>query len=190
MPATASSLNKVASTPPVVDKFKPNVSNTNVPAKSKPSKAQQPMKSAVVERSALASATDQETVDEEMHAREIAQAYNRMRFAKLAAGKLEDAANVAERILASTPGVTLIESNAPKDDGDEDNVGDYTRIELPEDPSPFSSGSLGNQPPEVVHQPKKTLAPVTAQASETEAQQPVAKPKMSRFKAQRLGLDS
>ncbi|KAJ2337259.1 hypothetical protein GGI00_000354 [Coemansia sp. RSA 2681] len=189
VPAIASSSSKVVSTPPVVGKFKPNVSNAGVrshgptasssspapksPVKPKSPKAQQPMKGAVVERSAVPSDTNQETVDEEMHAREIAQAYNRMRFVQLASGKLDEAADVAERILADVPGVTLIESKAPMDNGDEDDRvagGDYQRIELPEEPSPLSAGSVGERPPEVIHQP-------------------TTKPKMSRFKAQRLGLE-
>ncbi|KAJ2643501.1 uri1, prefoldin-like chaperone [Coemansia sp. RSA 1694] len=188
-PAIASSSSKVVSTPPIVGKVKPNVSNAGVrsqgptasssspapksPVKPKSPKAQQPMKGAVVERSAVPSETNQETVDEEMHAREIAQAYNRMRFVQLASGKLDEAADVAERILADVPGVTLIESKAQMDDGDEDDRvagGDYQRIELPEEPSPLSAGSVGERPPEVIHQP-------------------TTKPKMSRFKAQRLGLE-
>ncbi|KAJ2743891.1 hypothetical protein GGI20_003399 [Coemansia sp. BCRC 34301] len=198
LPTASFPSSKAASAPPVVGKFKPNVSNAGVRSRgpsssaSKPPKAQQPMKSAVVERSAVVGETSQETVDEEMHAREIAQAYNRMRFVKLASGKLDEAADVAERILADTPGVTLIDSKAPMDDADEDDKvasGEYVRIELPEEPSPFSSRSVGDRPPEVVHQPRQPPPPpAAAQSSELE-QQPTAKPKISRFKAQRLGLD-
>ncbi|KAJ2056417.1 hypothetical protein GGI17_006203 [Coemansia sp. S146] len=194
---------------PVVGKFKPNVSKAGVrsrdtadsssTAKPKPSskpkapKAQQPMKSAVIERSAVPSDTNQDIVDEDMHAREIAQAYNRMRLAKLASGNLDEAADIAERILADTPGITLIESKAPKDD-DEDGEGNmdadgYERIELPEEPSSFRLGGVDQRPPEVIHQPRlPPPTPIDVQSTEPEPQQP-AKPKMSRFKAQRLGLE-
>ncbi|KAJ2022389.1 hypothetical protein IWW57_004540 [Coemansia sp. S610] len=199
---TSVSSSKQGSVVPVVGKFKPNVSKAGVrsrdnaasssPAKPKTPKAQQPLKSAVVERSAVPSDTNQDIVDEDMHAREIAQTYNRMRLAKLVSGNLDEAADVAERILATTPGVTLIESKAPKDDDDEDNVDadGYERIELPEDPSSLSLGSVGLQPPEVVHEPRQPpQAPAAVQSSEPEPQQQPTKPKMSRFKAQRLGLE-
>ncbi|KAJ2837991.1 hypothetical protein FBU31_001022 [Coemansia sp. 'formosensis'] len=203
IPAVTSSSNKQVSAAPAVGKFKPNVSKSGVrsrdaassspSAKPKTPKAQHPMKSAVIERSAVPSDTNQDIVDEDMHAREIAQTYNRMRLAKLASGNLDEAAKVAERILAETPGVALIESKAPKDDDDDDGGVDadgYERIELPEDPSSFDLGSMDRQrPPEVIHRPRQPPpTPATVQSSEPEPQQP-AKPKMSRFKAQRLGLE-
>ncbi|KAJ1955334.1 hypothetical protein GGI12_005585 [Dipsacomyces acuminosporus] len=134
---------------------------------------QQPMKQAIVEKD-VAGVVTQDIVDEELHSREIAQAYNRMRFARMSAGKLDGAAEVAERVLKDLPGVKLVDSKAPKkeDDG-------YERIELPGDPSPFVSTSLNPQPPEVVHQESRP-------STQPPEQQ---KPKMSRFKAQRLGLD-
>ncbi|KAJ2342397.1 uri1, prefoldin-like chaperone [Coemansia sp. RSA 2673] len=204
IPAVAAS-SKQGSAVPVVGKFKPNVSKAGVrsrdtgdsssTAKPKAPKAQQPMKSAVIERSALPSDTNQDIVDEDMHAREIAQVYNRMRLSKLASGNLNEAADIAERILADTPGVTLIESKAPKDDDDGDegamDVDGYERIELPEEPSSFGLSSVSQRPPEVVHQPRlPPPAPVAVQNAEPQPQpQQPAKPKMSRFKAQRLGLE-
>ncbi|KAJ2030441.1 hypothetical protein H4S04_006434, partial [Coemansia sp. S16] len=202
IPAVAAS-SKQGSAVPVVGKFKPNVSKAGVrsrdtgdsssTAKPKAPKAQQPMKSAVIERSALPSDTNHDIVDEDMHAREIAQVYNRMRLAKLASGNLNEAADIAERILADTPGVTLIESKAPKndDEGDEGAMyaDGYERIELPEESSSFGLRSVSQRPPEVVHQPRlPPPAPVAVQSAEPLPQQP-AKPKMSRFKAQRLGLE-
>ncbi|KAJ2486784.1 hypothetical protein IWW37_005484 [Coemansia sp. RSA 2050] len=198
---TTASSSKPGSAAPVVGKFKPNVPKSVVrswdnagsssSAKPKTPNAQQPLKSAVVERSAVPSDTNQDIVDEDMHAREIAQTYNRMRLAKLVSGNLDEAAEVAERILATTPGVTLIESKAPKDDDNVDSVDadGYERIELPEDPSSLSLGSVGLRPPEVIHEPRQPpRTPATVQSSEPETQQPT-KPKMSRFKAQRLGLE-
>ncbi|KAI9501926.1 hypothetical protein GGI25_000200 [Coemansia spiralis] len=162
----------------------------------------QPMKTSVVERSpvAIEDAPTQDIVDEQMHAREIAQAYNRMRFARMSGGKLDEAAEVAERILDQVPGVTLIDkSNTGSDDEDVDGISKgYERIELPTDPSPYFSST--NNPPEVLHQkprPKKIdpEPPVDNSSNDSKPssnqdlpQQQPNKPKMSRFKAQRLGL--
>lgn len=99
---------------------------------------QQPLKLGVVEHAPDSSATtNNDIVDTQMHAREIAQTYNRKRFARMSAGKLEGAAEMAEHILEHTPGVKF---------QDEEEQ----------------------------------------QKEEEEAEQ--KKPKMSRFKAQRLGL--
>ncbi|KAJ2664731.1 uri1, prefoldin-like chaperone [Coemansia sp. RSA 1200] len=163
-----------------------------------------PMKTRVVERS---SAIDEnvnmlDVVDEEIHAREIAQAYNRMRFAKMSAGKLDGAADIAERVLSEIPGITLVDGKG----GDEENISSgqknpddgYERIELPSDPSPYSSTS--SRPPEVIHKPRPKASATTLPTPTEEAiqvndsgsisdQKHQAKPKMSRFKAQRLGLE-
>ncbi|KAJ1798104.1 uri1, prefoldin-like chaperone [Coemansia sp. RSA 2399] len=166
---------------------------------------QNPMKTRVVERSPTTDESDNmlDVVDEELHAREIAQTYNRMRFARMSAGKLDGAADVAERVLSQVPGVALVDQKGDDSGGDShqdtDSNGDgYERIELPSDPSPFNSKN--NRPPEVIRQARpKVVAPTLAASSNEltqdsgsrsiskEKQQ--AKPKMSRFKAQRLGLD-
>ncbi|KAJ1901533.1 hypothetical protein LPJ66_000707 [Kickxella alabastrina] len=158
----------------------------------------QPMKTAVVERETTAEPTT-ETVDEEMHAKEIAQAYNRMRFAKISGGKLEGAAEVAEQVLATMAGVILVDKRG--EDG-EMNKQEFERIELPSDPSPYAMMNRNQSPPEVARAPKPVRTPVvesvkesveesvapTAAAAAPGSQQ--AKPKMSRFKAQRLGLEN
>ncbi|KAJ1848191.1 hypothetical protein LPJ57_008629, partial [Coemansia sp. RSA 486] len=109
-----------------------------------------------------------ESVDDDLHAKEIAQAYVRMRHARMATGKMDGAAELAERVLATVPGVMLVDRPGDGGDAIEDDKdnGGFERIELASDPSPYNM----QQPPEVVHQ---DAAP---------------KPKMSRFKAKRLGL--
>ncbi|KAJ2820754.1 uri1, prefoldin-like chaperone, partial [Coemansia erecta] len=118
-----------------------------------PTNNAQPLRSAVVEREAVAASVTQDDVDEDMHAREIAQAYNRMRFMRMATGKFDDAANLAEQVLMTTPGVTLIDG-PPRPSNDE-NDEDYDRIELAGGPSGFTAAELNMKPPEVVHAPRR-----------------------------------
>ncbi|KAJ2312086.1 hypothetical protein H4S02_005221 [Coemansia sp. RSA 2611] len=144
-----------------------------------PAASSQPLRRQVVERGAAAAVTHDD-VDEDMHAREIALAYTRMRRARLASGSLDGAAELAEQVLAATPGVTLVDAPArtpsAEHNGDFEHSEDFERIELPADTS--HSTGMGGRPPEVVHVPTapKATDPATP------------KPKMSRFKAQRLGL--
>ncbi|KAJ2698345.1 hypothetical protein FB645_005666 [Coemansia sp. IMI 203386] len=132
--------------------------------------SKRPIKQTVVERSMLREdeRPTLESVDDDLHAKEIAQAYVRMRHARMATGKMDGAAELAERVLATVPGVTLVDRPGDGGDAIEDDKdnGGFERIELASDPSPYNM----QQPPEVVHQ---DAAP---------------KPKMSRFKAKRLGL--
>ncbi|KAJ1947518.1 hypothetical protein GGF37_000283 [Kickxella alabastrina] len=167
----------------------------NVPKKQQQN---QPMKTAVVERETTAEPTT-ETVDEEMHAKEIAQAYSRMRFAKMSGGKLEGAAEVAEQVLATMAGVTLVDKRG--EDGEMDKQ-EFERIEIPSDPSPYAMMNRNQSPPEVACAPKPVRTPVVESVKESvkESVAPTAaaaapglqqaKPKMSRFKAQRLGLEN
>ncbi|KAJ2558093.1 hypothetical protein EV175_000967 [Coemansia sp. RSA 1933] len=184
--------------------FSGNKSSASTDRNSTPVKSavqQNPMKTRVVERSPVIdeSVNMLDVVDEELHAREIAQAYNRMRFARMSSGKLDGAANIAERVLGQMPGVTLVDQKEGNDDGDGDDG--YDRIELPSDPYPADSSN--NRPPEVVHKPGPP--DVAAAISTASSDKPndrdddsggpmskkpqQARPKMSRFKAQRLGLD-
>ncbi|KAJ2780566.1 uri1, prefoldin-like chaperone [Coemansia interrupta] len=152
----------------------------NPPAAITPRAAQQPMKHAVVERPVDEDyAPTLDEVDQAVHAREIAQAYSRMRFAKKDAWGL-DRMDVAERVLENTPGVTLVGRVASA--VSEEHPQEGVRIELPPDPSPYNMLNMPRAPPRVVHQdPLPKPAP-----NEPEAP---AKPKMSRFKAKRLGLE-
>ncbi|KAJ2374826.1 hypothetical protein IW150_002884 [Coemansia sp. RSA 2607] len=161
------------------ESVKPVVAQTPRASISRRAAAQQPMKQAVVERSVDDGyAPTLDSVDEDMHAREIAQAYNRMRFAKKDAWNL-DCKDIADQVLENTPGVTLVDriGSAVSEEGSPE---EGARIELPPDPSPYNMVNMPQAPPQVVHQdplPK----PVSAE--------PTSKPKMSRFKAKRLGLD-
>ncbi|KAJ1800549.1 hypothetical protein LPJ75_006515 [Coemansia sp. RSA 2598] len=154
--------------------FKPNVAAVSRVRSQPPNNAAHPMKRAVVERdsAAMTELPTLESVDDDLHAKEIVQAYARMRHARLATGKLDGAAEIAERVLGATPGVTLVDraggqgSGAPEDADDQG----FERIELAGDPSPLNMAHAAPHPPEVVHQD----AP---------------RPKMSRFKAKRLGLE-
>ncbi|KAJ1668489.1 uri1, prefoldin-like chaperone [Coemansia sp. RSA 1813] len=179
------------------------ITDANKPAMPKTTVQKSSMKTRIVERSPV---TDedvdmQDVVDEEMHAREIAQAYSRMRFARMSAGKLDGAADVAERVLGQVSGVSLVDQTDHAGESghqDKDNADDdYERIELPSDlPLNYSTN---NRPPEVIHQPKPKVAAIASamlpnELSKDGASRPIskeqqqAKPKMSRFKAQRLGL--
>ncbi|KAJ2851893.1 hypothetical protein IWW36_000666 [Coemansia brasiliensis] len=136
----------------------------------------QPLRTKVVEREPTSHII--QDIDEELHAREIAQKYHRMRQARMAAGMMDGAASIAEQVLSTVPGVTLVD--APGRAKSEDNE-EYERIELPNDPS---DSQVCMQVPEVI--------PAGAQninSSDTPSIQQPAKPKMSRFKAQRLGLN-
>ncbi|KAJ2385216.1 hypothetical protein GGI23_006759, partial [Coemansia sp. RSA 2559] len=164
---------------------------------------QNPMKTRVVERSPAIDESENmlDAVDEELHAREIAQAYNRMRFAQMSAGKLDGAADMAERVLSQVPGVALVDQKGDDSGGNshqdmDSNDNGYERIELPSDPSPFNSKN--NRPPEVIHQarPQQVVAHTLAASSDelnqnsgsrsASKEKHQTKPKMSRFKAQRL----
>ncbi|KAJ2870297.1 uri1, prefoldin-like chaperone [Coemansia asiatica] len=147
--------------------FKPNVAA-----------AVRPMKQAVVERDTFSSSSSSlvtespthESVDDDLHAKEIVQAYTRLRHKRMVTGKMDGAAEIAERVLSSIPGVTLVDrAGAPGASEDKSGEG-FERIELAEDPSPFNMAHAAAHPPEVVHQEKQ-------------------RPKMSRFKAKRLGLE-
>ncbi|KAJ2243464.1 hypothetical protein GGH98_005087 [Coemansia sp. RSA 454] len=143
-----------------------------------------------------------------MHALEIAHAYSQMRQKRMTAGEFDGAAGVADLVLEATPGVTLIDGhvrgNCDDDDVDVDENG-FERIELPSgDSESHLESSI--RPPEVVRAPRRApvvsqnTAPVglSEQVKETQPNAAVAqneqieetqpKPKMSRFKAQRLGL--
>ncbi|KAJ2082225.1 uri1, prefoldin-like chaperone [Coemansia sp. RSA 988] len=154
----------------------------------------QPLRSSVVENKPVEhDEVTQDMVDEDMHAREIAQAYNRMRFARISTGQLDGAAETAEKILSEIPCVALIE---PRTDHIDDND-EYERIEIPEEPSQFALAVDNSNPPEVIHKPRR--APVLAQPAisssvpageSSHVQPPQVKPKISRFKARRLGLDN
>ncbi|KAJ1933010.1 hypothetical protein FBU59_006178, partial [Linderina macrospora] len=129
-----------------------------------------PVKSAIVERPEVSEVTA-DMVDEDMHAKEISQAYARMRFGKMSAGKLDGAAGIAEKVLAETPGVRFADRKKTVEGaaaGDEDEM--ERRIELPGDAVPVVERDP--KPPAVVHQER----PATAK-------------KMSRFKARRMGME-
>ncbi|KAJ1955485.1 uri1, prefoldin-like chaperone, partial [Linderina pennispora] len=115
----------------VIDEERPQLKFVPNTAKARPPKASRPVKSAIVEREEVAEVTE-DMVDEDMHSREISQAYARMRFAKMSAGKLDDAATIAEKVLENTPGIRFADrKQAVKDTDLEDG---YSRIELPKDP--------------------------------------------------------
>ncbi|KAJ1742916.1 hypothetical protein LPJ68_001511 [Coemansia sp. RSA 1086] len=152
-------------------RFKPNVKAAGVRSQASGSRpkaaapgaqpASQPLRAQVVEReAAAAAAADAPDADEDLHAREIALKYRRMRQARLASGVLEGAADIAEQVLAAVPGVTLVDAPGSAQ-GDE-------RIELPGGPA----GQAFAEVPEVVAAGSRDSS---------------AKPRMSRFKAQRLG---
>ncbi|KAJ2497439.1 uri1, prefoldin-like chaperone [Coemansia sp. RSA 1972] len=197
-------------------RFTPNTAMSGVRSKSKQTSAQpqapqktpqkdtQPLRHTVVEH---APQSDPES-DNDMHALEIAHAYSQMRQKRMAAGEFDGAAGVADLVLEATPGVTLIDGhvrgNCDDDDVDIDENG-FERIELPAGDSELHVES-SMRPPEVVRAPRR--APVVSQntapvglSEEVKETQPNAhvapkeqieeiqpKPKMSRFKAQRLGL--
>ncbi|KAJ1720048.1 uri1, prefoldin-like chaperone [Coemansia erecta] len=156
---------------------------------------QQPMKRAVVERSVDSDyAPTLDSVDEDMHAREIAQAYNRMRFAKKDAWGL-DRTDIAERVLENTPGVTLVDrmGSVALEDGSSSTsmqreMEQGVRIELPADPSPYNMLNMPHAPPQVIHQ-EPLLKPASAPLSAPAEAETSSNPKMSRFKAKRLGLE-
>ncbi|KAJ2780507.1 hypothetical protein H4R18_003409 [Coemansia javaensis] len=149
----------------------PEPSRPRKPLAAAEAAGSQPLRSAVVERDTDGGeAVTQDAADEEMHAREISQAYARKRYMRLAAGRFDGAAAAAEKVLADTAGVTLVGTCEDR----EDAGSGYTRIELPSGPVHGTGPAAPDaHPPEVVHDTRP--AP--------------AKPKMSRFKAQRLGLD-
>ncbi|ORX70531.1 hypothetical protein DL89DRAFT_266742 [Linderina pennispora] len=119
----------------VIDEERPQLKFVPNTAKARPPKASRPVKSAIVEREEVAEVT------EDM------------------AGKLDDAATVAEKVLENTPGIRFADrKQAPKD--------------------PVSAVERDPKPPAVIHQDRPPTAPV-----------PEAPKKMSRFKARRMGLE-
>ncbi|KAJ2660059.1 uri1, prefoldin-like chaperone [Coemansia sp. RSA 1199] len=184
-------------------RFTPNTAMSGV-RKSKQTSAQpqtpqkdtQPLRRTVVEH---APHSDPES-DNDMHALEIAHAYSQMRQKRMAAGEFDGAAGVADRVLEATPGVTLIDGHVrggnSDDDVDVDENG-FERIELPSGVSE-SSAESSIMPPEVVcalrrepvvlSEQVKEAQPNTSVAPKEQVQETQPKPKMSRFKAQRLGL--
>ncbi|KAJ2121814.1 uri1, prefoldin-like chaperone [Coemansia sp. RSA 720] len=200
-PAPSSQLISVIGEPSA-PRFTPNTAMSGV-RKSKQTSAQpqtpqdtQPLRRTVVEH---APHSDPES-DNDMHALEIAHAYSQMRQKRMAAGEFDGAAGVADRVLEATPGVTLIDGHVrggnSDDDVDVDENG-FERIELPSGVSE-SSAESSMTPPEVVCAPRrepvvlseqvKEAQPNTSVAPKEQVQETQPKPKMSRFKAQRLGL--
>ncbi|KAJ2796400.1 uri1, prefoldin-like chaperone [Coemansia helicoidea] len=126
----------------------------------------QPLRSTVVEKThPVADDVTLDMADSDMHAREIAQAYNRKRFQRMSAGMLDGAAAAAEGILAGTKGVTLVDATDDQDGGARRAAAVFA-----DEPERVSRDDLNAGPPQVV----------------SDAQ---AKPKMSRFKARRMGLE-
>ncbi|KAJ1736102.1 hypothetical protein LPJ61_000152 [Coemansia biformis] len=156
--------------------------------------ASRPLRSAVVEASQPAAEVTHDMVDADMHAREIAQAYNRKRFKLMSAGVLDGAAEAAEKILAEVTGVTLVSSTSKQE-------ADCRREEAAtaDEPECVSLADLDQKPPEVVSDAQHTSPPGLATSAQgpaaapdsdqSQSQPPQAKPNMSRFKARRLGLE-
>ncbi|KAJ2448652.1 hypothetical protein EV183_005322 [Coemansia sp. RSA 2336] len=149
---------------PATPRFKPNLGAAGVrsPAGTTPKPtepAAQPLRAQVVERQASADVPD---IDEDLHAREISLKYHQMRRARLASGMLAGAADIAEQVLAATPGVTLVDAPGRAQEDE--------RIELSGD----STKDICQEVPEVIATSRDTNPPATKA------------PRMSRFKAQRL----
>ncbi|KAJ2714610.1 uri1, prefoldin-like chaperone [Coemansia spiralis] len=132
--------------------------------------ATQPLRSMVVEKLPSSGEATLDMADSDMHAREIAQVYNRKRFQRMSAGMFDGAHAAAERILAGTKGVTLVDATEAEDSG--------VKRAAPapaDEPELVSLDDLDTKPPQVVSGARPEPAP--------------AKPKISRFKARRMGLE-
>ncbi|KAJ2162867.1 hypothetical protein GGF46_000249 [Coemansia sp. RSA 552] len=142
---------------------------------------QQPLRARVIERAPATGNDDdgltEDAADEDMHAHEIAQAYHHKRRLRMAAGKLDGAAAIAEQVLERTPNVKLVDATPGSTGSQEAN--DPVRIELQPD---YSTDP--DAPPEVLAAVPRARPAMLEDDPAT--QKP--KPKMSRFKAQRLGL--